>query len=90
MLNAVKEVSDALATVKKLDIREKEVEKQERILRQSVDNADLLFKSGLADYLEVITVQANALDAELSLATIHRQRLDARTELYRALGGGWQ
>ena len=90
VLDAVREVSDALVAIRKLDIREKEVEKQERILRQSVSNADLLFKSGMADYLEVITVQANALDAELSLATIHRQRLDARTELYRALGGGWQ
>ena len=90
VLDATREVSDALAAMKKLAIREEVVEKQERILRQSVDNANLLFKSGMADYLEVITAQANALDAALSLADIHRQRLDARTELYRALGGGWR
>ena len=90
VLEAVKEVSDALAAIQKLEIREKAVQKQVRILRKSVDNATLLFKSGMADYLEVITAQANALDAELSLADIRRQRLDAKTELYRALGGGWQ
>ena len=90
VLEAVKEVSDALAAIQKLEIREKAVRKQVRILRKSVDNATLLFKSGMADYLEVITAQANALDAELSLADIRRQRLDAKTELYRALGGGWQ
>ena len=90
VLNAVKEVSDALVTIEKLGEREKALEAQVALLRKSVDNADLLFKSGMADYLEVITAQVNALDAELSLADIKRQRLDARTELYRALGGGWQ
>ncbi len=90
VLDAVEEVSNALLAIKKLDIREKAISKQAVLLRKSVDNADLLFKSGMADYLEVITAQVNALDAELSLADIKRQRLDARTELYRALGGGWQ
>ncbi|UZJ39534.1 efflux transporter outer membrane subunit [Prosthecochloris sp. SCSIO W1102] len=90
VLDAVREVSDALVAIQKLENREKAVEKQERILRQSVDNANFLFKSGLADYLEVITAQSNALDASLSLADLHRQRLNARTELYRALGGGWE
>ena len=90
VLEAVREVSDALEAIRQLEVREKAIEKQEHILRQSVENATLLFRSGMADYLEVITAQTSALDAELSLADIRRQRLDARTELYRALGGGWQ
>lgn len=90
VLNAVKEVSDALVTIEKLGEREKALETQVALLRKSVDNADLLFKSGMADYLEVITAQRNALDAELSFAEVRRQRLDAGTELYRALGGGWK
>jgi len=90
VLNAVREVSDALAAIQKLDIREKALEKQERVLSQSVEHANLLFNSGMADYLEVITAQKNALDAGVSLADIRRRRLVARTELYRALGGGWK
>jgi outer membrane protein TolC len=44
----------------------------------------------MASYLEVITAQANALEAELSQASIHRRQLAAVVELYRALGGGWK
>ena len=50
----------------------------------------LLFKSDLANYLEVITAQGNALQAELNLASIQRQQLGAMVELYRSLGGGWK
>jgi outer membrane protein TolC len=39
----------------------------------------------MANYLEVITAQANALQAELNLASIQRQQLDAMVELYRSL-----
>jgi outer membrane protein TolC len=55
-----------------------------------VNNSQLLFKNDLANYLEVITAQQTALDAELSLAFIQNQELDARVELYRSLGGGWR
>lgn len=51
-------------------------------------DAKLLFRSGLADYLEVITAQSNSLQPELSLADIQRQQLSAMVELYRSLGGG--
>jgi multidrug efflux system outer membrane protein len=44
----------------------------------------------MADYLEVITAQANILQSELELANIKREQLTANTELYRALGGGWK
>jgi outer membrane protein TolC len=38
----------------------------------------------------VITAQQNALQTELSLADVKRQRLSAVVELYGALGGGWK
>ena len=44
----------------------------------------------MANYLEVITAQQNALQAQLNLASIERQLLDAKVELYRTLGGGWK
>ncbi len=53
-------------------------------------NRNLLFRSNLANYLEVITAQENALQAELNLASIQRQQLSAIVELYRSLGGGWK
>jgi outer membrane protein TolC len=59
-------------------------------LRQAVINAQLLFRSDMANYLEVITAQGNALQAELNLASIRREQLAAMVELYRSLGGGWK
>jgi outer membrane protein TolC len=63
---------------------------QVNTLRGAIGNAELLFKSGLATYLEVITAQGNLLQAELNLAAIERDQLSAMVELYRALGGGWK
>jgi multidrug efflux system outer membrane protein len=50
----------------------------------------LLFKSGMANYLEVITAQGNLLQSELELTTIKTEQLNAVVGLYRSLGGGWQ
>jgi len=90
VLDAVREVSDALVTIDKLDVQQRAAEKQVALLQQSVTNAGLLFQGGMADYLDVISAQSAALDAELSLSDIRRQQRNAVTELYRAAGGGWQ
>ena len=50
----------------------------------------MLFKSGMATYLEVIVAQGNLLQSELELATLKRTSLEADVELYRSLGGGWK
>ena len=90
VLNAAIEVTNALISIKKL--REQEVFARQRsdTLQAAVNNAQLLFKNDMANYLEVITAQQTSLDAQLSLAFIQRQELNARVELYRSLGGGWQ
>jgi outer membrane protein TolC len=59
-------------------------------LTSAVNNAQLLFKSGMADYLEVITAQSRALNASIEESIIIRQQRSAQVELYRALGGGWK
>jgi NodT family efflux transporter outer membrane factor (OMF) lipoprotein len=90
VLNATGEVANALVQVEKLKVQELIATGQVDTLRNAVSNAQLLFKSDMADYLEVITAQANALLAELNLASIRRDQLGARVELYRSLGGGWK
>ena len=90
VLWAVGEVSDALVLLDKLKQQELIATAQVDTLKHAIFNAQLLFKSDLANYLEVITAQANALQAELNLAAIQRQRLSAMVDLYRSLGGGWK
>lgn len=90
VLNAVGEVSDALVKVDKLKQQQEITAAQVDTLHHAIRDAQLLFRSGMANYLEVITAQASSLQAELSLADIRRQQLSNVVVLYRALGGGWK
>ena len=90
VLNAVGEVSNSLVATQKLKEQEAIANNQVTILQQAIGNAQLLYQSDMANYLEVITAQGNALQAELNLAFIRSQSLVARVDLYRSLGGGWK
>jgi outer membrane protein, multidrug efflux system len=90
VLNAVGEVSDALVQIEKLKEQQSIVANRVNILQQATKNANLLFKNGMANYLEVITAQSNVLQSELELAAVKRNELSAVSELYRSLGGGWR
>ncbi|MGI4727269.1 MAG: TolC family protein [Janthinobacterium lividum] len=90
VLNAVGEVSDALVRIEKLKQQQDIAANRVKTLQQATTNAGLLFKNGLATYLEVITAQSNVLQSELDLASIKRDELSAVSDLYRSLGGGWK
>ena len=90
VLIAVSEVANALVEVEKLHQQEVFLQERVKTLQQAIKNANLLFKNGMAEYLEVLTAQATLLQSELELADIKRAQLSANTELYRALGGGWR
>ncbi|TWR29451.1 TolC family protein [Mucilaginibacter pallidiroseus] len=90
VLNAVGEVSDALVKIEKLKTEQTVAAERVRTLQQATGNANMLFRNGLANYLEVITAQSNVLQSELELASVKRAQLSAVAELYRSLGGGWQ
>ncbi|TDW48063.1 NodT family efflux transporter outer membrane factor (OMF) lipoprotein [Flavobacterium sp. 270] len=90
VLVAVSEVADAMVKVEKLEKQQTFLQERVKTLQTAIKNANLLFKNGMAEYLEVITAQSNLLQSELELADIKRQQLSANTDLYRALGGGWK
>src|SRR5215211_8464024 len=77
VLRAISEVSDALVRIDKLKLQEQITAAQVDTLQQAVSYAKLLFRSDMANYLEVITAQGNALDAQLNLAAIRRRQLSA-------------
>ncbi|MBT29467.1 MAG: hypothetical protein CMO01_07370 [Thalassobius sp.] len=90
LLNAGKEVSDALAMYKneteKMTIRNNQLE----ALRSAADYSDELLQYGLVNYLEVLTAKDSALSAELELINNKYNQLNAVITLYRSLGGGYQ
>ena len=90
VLDAVNEVTNSLVMVEKLKEQHEIAEKRVATSRLGVKNANLLFKSGYATYLEVITAQSNALNSELDLVSVKQEQLNAKVALYRALGGGWK
>ncbi len=90
VLYAVGEVSDALVKIEKLKEQQTIAATRVKILEQAISNSNLLFQSGLANYLEVITAQSNVLQSELELVAIKRAQLAANVDLYRSLGGGWK
>jgi outer membrane protein TolC len=90
VLQAVGEVSDALVQVDKLKEQQLIATTRVDTLQRAIFSARLLFKSDMANYLEVLIAQRSALAAELELASIERQQLSAVVELYRSLGGGWK
>ncbi len=85
---AVHDVVNALVKLDKLNGQQQIATQRVETLGRAVSNSQLLFRSGLANYLEVITAQRTALDADLEKAIITRQQLSAYVELYRSLGGG--
>ncbi|WP_461106525.1 TolC family protein [Spirosoma koreense] len=68
------------------DLQAQEVD----VLEKAVTTSNDLFSSGYASYLEVITAQRSVLEAELALINTKQQQFLSFTDLYRALGGGWQ
>ena len=90
VLNAVGEVSNILATIESADEQEKITEGLVERTGQSVVTSQKMFKNDMAINLDVIMAQNNKLQAELSLASIRYQKLNAVVNLYRALGGGWK
>lgn len=88
ILTAGQEVANALSdyqTQTQLsDLKQKEYE----AYAESKGYSDELLNYGLADYLDVLVAEQNALSARLNAISAEYGRLSAMVELYRALGGG--
>lgn len=90
LLNAGKEVNDALFSIEaaeqKIEIKEKENDAYELASEYSQE----LLNNGFGNYLEVLTAQERALSSNLDMINAKNARLQAMIDLYEALGGGWQ
>lgn len=67
-------------------------EQQEQLLSSARGAAQLSeerYQGGAAGYLEVLTNETNAFNAELGLAQAQANELLSMVEIYRNLGGGW-
>jgi NodT family efflux transporter outer membrane factor (OMF) lipoprotein len=90
VLNAGKEVSDALKVYQSQDSFINLKRKEMDAYKKSVDFSQELVNYGMANYLEVINASVNQLNAELNISNAEYSKLDAGIQLYKSLGGGWR
>lgn len=86
---SVVDVENALISIEKLKDQLKIAQEHQQVSQKAVESSRMLFRSGFATYLEVITAQAEALNSQLDLVQSKANLIIARIQLYRALGGGW-
>ncbi len=89
ILGAYIEVTNQLSNISNLKKSYDLKVKQVQALTRSIDISTGLFKSARADYMEVLLTQRDALESKFELIETKMQQLNARVNMYRALGGGW-
>ncbi len=89
ILNACIEVANQLANIDNLQNSYELKEQQVEALTESIEISNNLFRSARADYMEVLLTQREALEARFELIETKMLQMQARVNVYRALGGGW-
>jgi multidrug efflux system outer membrane protein len=90
IVQAFREVADALAAQDRLAEQRNAQEAQVVALREAVRLSLARYETGLTNYLEVLDAEELLYPAEGALARTRRDQLVAVVNLYKALGGGWE
>lgn len=89
VLTAFQQVEDNLSLLQKLGKEAQEQDDAAAASRDSQTIATNRYREGAVNYLDVVSAQTAALQAERSAEQVRTRRLQASVDLIRALGGGW-
>lgn len=89
VLDAFREVEDDLSTQRLLAAQEKDQHVAADAAARTRDLALTRYRDGAADYLDVVTAQTAALDAQRALLDLRSRQLQTATDTIRALGGAY-
>lgn len=90
VLNAFREVEDALAGLRTFRDQAMHLDRQMASLKTAVELAQARYEAGRSSYLEVINAQQELFGTQLALAEARAQGAAAYAAVYQALGGGWE
>lgn len=90
LLNAFREVSDALVSREQLVEMRQHQANEVTALETAVKLSTERYVAGKADYYEVLEAQQQLFPAQLNLARTQRDQLLTVVTLYKTLGGGWE
>ena len=86
---AVREVEEALVALRSTADRNADAQIATEGFATSFKATEARFKGGLASLFELEDARRSALQAQVALIDLQRERSTAWISLYRALGGGW-
>ena len=89
VLSAFQQVEDNLALLNRIAVEVRQEQEAQAAAQHTEELSMSLYKQGAGTYLDVVSAQAAALDAERSVIQLQTRRLQASVDLVRALGGGW-
>lgn len=89
VLNAFQQVEDNLSLLQELGHEAAQEDAAAAAAKESQALATNRYKGGVVSYLDVVSAQTTALQAERTAELVRTRRLQASVDLIRALGGGW-
>jgi NodT family efflux transporter outer membrane factor (OMF) lipoprotein len=89
VLRAVKEVEDNLSALRWLAQEARQTATAATAAGEAAKASMTLYVDGAASFLDVVTAQTAALDAQRATIALHTRELEANVALLLALGGGW-
>ena len=87
VVNAVAEVSTSMSNINRIKEQMTEVNNRKSTLQKAITDAQMLYKFGDANYLEILIVQQNYYQAELANTVTMQKEINAYISLYKSLGG---
>jgi outer membrane protein, multidrug efflux system len=89
VLRAMKEVQDELSSLRWLADEYNQTTTAAVAARKAAELSLTLYRDGASSFLDVVTAQSAALEAEGLAIALHTRQLVAEIGLMLALGGGW-
>lgn len=87
VVNAVEEVSTVLSAIEHIKAQVAENINRTEAMRSAIEDAQVLFKYGEANYLEVLTVQQSYFQAKMANTATTLKEINAYIALYKSIGG---